>query len=77
MVPEDDARSTVEYHQHFAILPGYADEWGVVSHHRQNGGRPCADGFRYSSDTNTRWLTADELRDMISKETQLKAPSAS
>ena len=25
-------------------------------------GRPVAEGFRYSSDTNSEWLTAEELR---------------
>ena len=29
------------------------------------GGKRCKPGFRYSSDTNTDWLTVDQLRDLI------------
>jgi hypothetical protein len=32
---------------------------------QKNGGKPCPNGFRYSSDANTRWLSVGELRAMI------------
>jgi UDP-N-acetylglucosamine 4,6-dehydratase len=60
MVPGDDARNTVEYADSFIIQPGFP--WWAPEN--CNGGKPCPDGFRYSSDTNDRWLTADELRQM-------------
>ncbi len=28
----------------------------------------CADGFRYSSDTNERWLTRRELEELVTPE---------
>lgn len=62
MVPEDDARHTVEYPDYFAILPTI-QSWD--SGFNTEGGRPCAEGFSYSSDNNTHWLTTDELRAMI------------
>jgi UDP-N-acetylglucosamine 4,6-dehydratase len=62
MVPEDDARHTVEYDDYFAILPTFQG-WDTEQY-LTNGGRPCPAGFRYSSDTNTRWLTVSELREM-------------
>jgi UDP-N-acetylglucosamine 4,6-dehydratase len=62
MVPEDDARHTVEYDDYFAILPTFQG-WDTKQY-LANGGRPCPAGFRYSSDTNTRWLTVSELREM-------------
>jgi len=64
MVPEDDARHTVEYENHFAIVPSFHD-WDVNAHINKKGGMPCPDGFRYSSDTNTKWLSDDELRKII------------
>lgn len=64
MVPEDDARHSVEYDDHFAILPAF-EEYDPVAYGRRNGGKPCPDGFRYSSDSNDQWLTAEELREMI------------
>lgn len=62
MVPEDDARLTLEYPDHFRILPA----------HHTWGGKPypagdatlCPDGFSYSSDSNTEWLDESQLRDM-------------
>ncbi len=52
MVPEDDARNTLEYDDFFAILPAFRD-WDSESYKEENGGRWCPDGFRYSSDANT------------------------
>lgn len=63
MVAEDDARNTVEYDDHFAILPSY-HQW-TDEEHLHNGGRPCPEGFRYSSETNTHWLSVEELRRML------------
>jgi UDP-N-acetylglucosamine 4,6-dehydratase len=59
MVPEDDARHTVEYHDCYVILPPAALNGS------RNGGRPCPEGFRYSSDTNKVWLTVDQLRTLV------------
>lgn len=62
MIPEDDARTTVEFDDRFAILPNikqaeaYADRYGATT---------CADGYRYSSDNNDRWVSAEALREMI------------
>lgn len=64
MVPEDDARHTVAYDDHYAILPTVAG-WDTGSYLKRNGGTPCQDGFRYASDTNDRWLTVDELRRIV------------
>lgn len=64
MVPEDDARNTLEYEDYFAILP-FSQQWDVKAYAQENGGRPCPDGFRYSSDTNTHWLSTDEMRMML------------
>jgi UDP-N-acetylglucosamine 4,6-dehydratase len=61
MVPEDDARNTLEYESFFVIQP--ALDGGAAGHPDGAGrGRPCPDGFRYASDTNDRWLSAEELR---------------
>ncbi len=64
MVPEDDARQTLEYDDYFAILPAYRG-WSSADYANRNGGRPCPEGFRYASDTNNRWLGPEELRSLI------------
>ena len=62
MIPGDESRNTYEYDTHYIIAPAF-HEW-TVSDFRSNGGRPVADGFTYSSETNNHWLTVDELREM-------------
>jgi UDP-N-acetylglucosamine 4,6-dehydratase len=63
MVPEDDARVTLEFPDHFVIQPTHAfwnrKDFGA------KGGEPCADGYCYSSDTNDHWLTDAEIRALV------------
>ncbi|HEX4458593.1 MAG TPA: UDP-N-acetylglucosamine 4,6-dehydratase (inverting) [Polyangia bacterium] len=61
MVPEDDARSTVELADRYVIKPTFA--WFPTNAYTD--GKPCADNFRYGSDTNDRWLTRAELTEMV------------
>ena len=63
MIAEDDARHTIEYEDYFIIEP--LDDFGIEKSKKHNGGRPCPDGFRYSSDSNTKWLNQDDLNEMI------------
>lgn len=62
MIPEDDARNTVELDDRYVINPTFDFErrkdWRPF-------GDPCPDGFRYSSDENDHWLTEEELLEMI------------
>lgn len=64
MIPEDDARNTLEYDDYFAILPTL-EGVNPSTYREKNGGKPCPDGFRYGSDTNVQWLSLDELRAMV------------
>jgi UDP-N-acetylglucosamine 4,6-dehydratase len=63
MITEDDARTTVEYDKYYAILPSY-QEWGAEDFVKNTGGQWCPEGFRYSSEINTEWLTTEQLREM-------------
>ena len=64
MVGEDDASNTVEHDRYYAILPT-AKNWSAKQYIEKNGGAMCAEGFRYSSETNTEWLTVEQLETMI------------
>lgn len=64
MIPEDDAWHTVEYPDHYAILPTFK-EWSAEIYSEQTSGKLCPPGFRYSSETNTDWLTVSDLQKMI------------
>jgi UDP-N-acetylglucosamine 4,6-dehydratase len=61
MVPEDDARMTIELADRFVIQPSF--RWQEVAEYP--GGKVVPDGFSYSSDKNDRWLSRDELLQMI------------
>ena len=63
MVPVDDARNSLEFDEYYTILPAFHD-WNTDTYHRDNGGTRCPDGFSYGSDTNTWWLTIDEMREL-------------
>ena len=63
MVPVDDARNSLEFDDYYAILPAFHDS-NSDTYRRDNGGRKCPDGFSYGSDTNTWWLTIDEMREL-------------
>lgn len=64
MIPEDDARHTIEFPDHFVIQPDF--EWWMTRRHKlPDGGQPCPEGFSYRSDTNDRWLTVAELEKLL------------
>jgi UDP-N-acetylglucosamine 4,6-dehydratase/5-epimerase len=60
MISRSDARSTVDAGDHYVIQPEL-DFWPSDRTH----GTPMPDGFSFASDTNDRWLSVDELRDMV------------
>ena len=62
MVTKEDSRTTYEYDDHYIIYPDL-DWWENINN--QPGGRKIKDRFSYSSDTNTEWLSVDELRNLI------------
>jgi UDP-N-acetylglucosamine 4,6-dehydratase len=62
LVTEDESRHTVHTDWGFVIMPEYAT-WPVKEH---AGDSALPDGFRYASDTNTEWLSAEELHSLIS-----------
>ncbi|CAN5918999.1 UDP-N-acetylglucosamine 4,6-dehydratase (inverting) [soil metagenome] len=61
MVPEDDARNTVELEDRFVIKPPH--EFFDVNAYA--GAKVCPEGFRYASDNNDKWLTQPELQQLV------------
>jgi UDP-N-acetylglucosamine 4,6-dehydratase len=69
LVSEDEARNTVEVDGMYVIQPAHA--WWICKNWENAKALP--EGFRYASDSNTAWLTGDELCELIG----VSAPSAS
>jgi UDP-N-acetylglucosamine 4,6-dehydratase/5-epimerase len=69
LINEADSRNTIEFADYFVGLPNsdslpLHDERLLTSQHGQKG-KHCLEGFSYGSDTNERFLTVDELRQLI------------
>ena len=61
MIMEDDARHTVEFDNYYVIQP----EFPWWSKKFAEGGKELPDGFSYTSDRNTEWLTVGELQKLV------------
>ena len=57
LISEDEARQAIELDDMFVIAPSHPWWKGT-----RTLGRALPNGFRYGSETNTRWLTVEELR---------------
>lgn len=64
MIPQDDARNAIDYGEYYVIQPPHT-WWDGDAYLKKNGGVPCSDGFEYSSDSNERWLSVEDLRQMV------------
>lgn len=61
LLSEDEARQAVEVEDMYVIQPAHV--WWDDGNWRE--GKPLPEGFRYSSDSNSQWLTVAELTNMI------------
>ncbi len=64
MITKTDALLTVEYDNHFVILPSIsALDTGKFA--QRSNGMLCGDGFCYNSGTNGEWLSVEQIRELI------------
>lgn len=61
MITEDDARHTVEFESYYVIVPEFP--WWSLRDIKN--GKALPENFRYTSDTNTEWLSVEELRNLV------------
>ncbi|OCS89627.1 UDP-N-acetylglucosamine 4,6-dehydratase (inverting) [Caryophanon latum] len=61
MIMEDDARHTLEYDTYYVISPELS--WWNPADGVQ--GNTLPEGFAYTSDNNTEWLTIEELKQLV------------
>ncbi|ARU50038.1 UDP-N-acetylglucosamine 4,6-dehydratase (inverting) [Sulfurospirillum diekertiae] len=67
MVPKDDSHLTLEFHDHYVIQPSilFTQRNDFTCNAIGEKGTPVKYGFEYSSETNTQWLDAKGLMEMI------------
>lgn len=68
MIGMDDARYTVEYDSHYAILPEAAKDEVIMNDHprlEKGIGRLVPPDFVYASHTNSQWLNVEQIRKLV------------
>lgn len=64
MITETDALNTIEFENHYVILPSYP-LWDVDDYVKTFAGRACTPGFRYNSGENSDWLSVEQIRELV------------
>jgi len=67
MCPRDDSHLTLEFHDHYVIKPTiqFTHTIDYTKNNCGEIGEPVEYGFKYSSESNTEWLTAEALLEKI------------
>jgi len=72
LLSEDEARQTLEVDDMYVIQPAHSwwkkENWRLA--------RRLPDGFRYTSDGNSRWLTPEELYELVAESSPFLVPLA-
>jgi UDP-N-acetylglucosamine 4,6-dehydratase len=62
MISRDESRTTVELEDRFVVEP-FGHLWFRYDWSKE--GRRVPDGFKYTSDNNTEWLTEAQIRELV------------
>ncbi len=63
LISEDEARTTVELEDMYVVQPAAALWFG---HYWSEIGQPLPENYHYASDSNSEWLTLEDIQGMIS-----------
>ena len=79
MITIDDALMTVDFGEYYVIMPSL-QQWDLEEFRLTSSSRPgvmCPPGFSYASGTNDRFLSVEQIRDLIERDeaTQPAAPT--
>jgi UDP-N-acetylglucosamine 4,6-dehydratase len=61
MIASDDSRNTLEFEDYYIIKPDF-DWWDNKNH---LNGKPVPEGFSYASNTNLKFLSEGEMKELI------------
>ncbi len=66
MIPEDEARHSIEFKDHYLIQPDFL-WWNKMDSLLKKGGKRCPDGFSYRSDNNDQWLSIADIKKIVAE----------
>jgi len=70
LLSEDEARHSLELEDMYIVQPTHP--WWRQQNWEH--ARPLPEGFRYASDSNSQWLTAEELRELVGESAPFVVP---
>lgn len=65
MITKEDSRKAYDYGSYYIIYPQV--DWWSVDRHFTRGGKELKTGFEYSSNTNDRWLSVQQIKKLVKK----------
>lgn len=65
MITESDSFNTYMHDDYYIIYPTTYEWWSEKR--MKKGGVKVEEFFRYASDTNTEWLSSEEIRERVAK----------
>ncbi len=65
LISEDDARNTIEFNECYIIQPSAQAREEFLEKNGNASSHVCAEGFSYTSNNNTDWMTVDDLKGLI------------
>jgi UDP-N-acetylglucosamine 4,6-dehydratase len=71
MIPRDEGRNTLEFEEHYIVQPAF-HWWNREQFANLDNCQKVADDFEYVSNENDRWLTVEELRELIKQHSDLE-----
>lgn len=67
LISEDEARSAIQFKDCFVVQYNADHRDILLAQADKYRGKLCPEGFVYSSDANTEWMTVNELREMAER----------
>ena len=67
LISEDEARNAIQFKECFIVQNNVQLRNGLLSHLGKDKGQSCQEGFKYTSDTNTEWMSIEDLKGLVGK----------
>ncbi|MCK5083591.1 MAG: UDP-N-acetylglucosamine 4,6-dehydratase (inverting) [Candidatus Omnitrophica bacterium] len=67
LISEDEARNAIEFKECFIVQNNFHLRSGLLNHLGKDKGQDCPEGFKYTSDSNTEWLSIEDLKMLVEK----------
>ena len=64
LIGEDEARNTIQFKECY-IVQSHPPSRKELLKGGGRKGKGCSEGFKYTSDTNTQWLTVKDLKKLV------------